>query len=111
MTETMWLVLYAGGSYLFGRIVKMYPKLPKGALPWMVMGAGYAITFGMAVQGGAELADAAAGAWTGLVAGAVAVGGHETLKPLLSRVLGEELATKALGKLPKPKAKGTKVKK
>lgn len=102
MTETMWLVLTAVGSGLFGRIVKLYPKIPKGLLPFLVLGAGYAITFGLAVYGGATPADAAATSWTGLVAGLVAVGGHEALKPGLTRVLGEELAAKALGKLPAP---------
>lgn len=104
MTETMWIVLYAVASGLFGRVVKMYPKVPKGALPWLVIVAGYAISFGMAMHGGASASDAALSSWTGLVAGVAAVGGHEALKPLLTKFLGEDLAKKALGKLPAPKA-------
>lgn len=105
MTETMWIVLYAIASGAFGRIVKVYPKVPKSALPWTVIAAGYAISFGMAMYNGAAVADAAMSSWTGLVAGIAAVGGHEALKPLLAKFLGEDLATKALGKLPKAKPK------
>lgn len=103
MTETMWLVLYAVASGAFGRLVKSYPKMPKGLLPWLVIGAGYAITFGMAIYGGAALADAAAASWTGVAAGVLAVGGHEALKPLLKSIFGEERAALMLGKLPEPR--------
>lgn len=105
MTETHWILLYAIGSGLFGRIVKLVPSIPKGALPWLVLAAGYAISFGMGVHGGLSATESAMAAWTGLAAGLVAIGGHEALKPALSRVLGDELAGKLLGKLPQASPK------
>ena len=108
MTEAQWIVLYAVTSGLFGRLVKLVPSIPKGLLPWLVMLAGYGISFGMGIQGGMSAADAAVAAWCGLAGGMLAVGGHEALKPLLGRVMGEKNATKLLGKLPAPKKGGSK---
>ncbi len=100
MTETHWLILTAALSGLVGRVTKMYPKVPKGLLPWIVLVVGWAIMFGRGLYNGAEPGTAALEAWTGLAMGVVAVGGHEALKPALSMAIGEERANRVLGHLP-----------
>lgn len=95
-------MLAAVASGAFGRSLKQWPGLPKGLLPWLVLACGYAITFAMQRIADVPLYDAAAYAFNGLGAGLVAVGGHEALRPLLSRFLGAAMATKLLGRLPSP---------
>lgn len=105
MTETMWMLVYAVASGAVARVVKLVPTFPKSALPWLALLAGYLISLGMGLYGGLEIKEAAIAAWCGLAGGLMAVGGHEALKPLLSKVVGDETATKLLGKLPKKDVK------
>jgi hypothetical protein len=105
MSESQWILVYAASAGLVARVAKLAPSFPKSAVPWLALVAGYGLAFGMALYGGAEVADAALSAWCGLAGGAVAVGGHEALKPLLAKVVGDTAATKLLGKLPAAKAK------
>lgn len=106
MNETMWIMLAAALSGAWGRLVKLYPELPKGLVPWLVLVCGYGVMlmrwhFAEGLQWNA----AALAAWDGLAAGLVAIGGHEALKPALRLVMSDEAATKLLGKLPKPAPK------
>ncbi len=89
---------------LFGRLIKAYPKVPPTALPWLVLGCGYVISFVAGLQAGLGIQPALVAAWQGLAAGVVAVGSHESLKGLLVPIAGEDGARLLLGKLP-----GTKV--
>jgi len=104
MTETEWLMLTAAASGGFGNLTKRFPKLPKWALPFLVMAAGYLMTLARYRAGGMAWSSAAMASWRGLAMGLVAVGGHEALKPGAEKVLGKERAAKVLGKLPPPKA-------
>ncbi len=103
MTEAQWILVYMVASGLVGRVAKMIPTFPKSAIPWLALAAGYGLAFGMGVHGGLGAADAALSAWCGLAGGLAAVGGHEAMKPLLTKVVGEKNAVKLLGKLPRPK--------
>ena len=97
-------------SGAFGRTVKVYPKLPKELLPWLVMLCGYVLTFGMAVYGGMGVSEAATSSWMGLILGVGAVGGHEALKGGIKWVTKkspfdinpDKAAAILLGKLPAP---------
>jgi hypothetical protein len=104
MTEAQWILIYALASGLVGRVAKLVPSFPKSAVPWLALAAGYGLAFGMGIHSGLTTLEAATAAWCGLAGGLVAVGGHESLKPLLSKVVGDERAAKLLGKLPAPKA-------
>lgn len=103
MTETQLLIAYAIAAGFVGRVLKLIPAVPKSAIPWAVLVAGYALTFGVGLYSGLDAYSAAVQSWTGIAAGMAAVGGHEALKPLAAKVLGPELAAKLLGKLPEPK--------
>lgn len=100
MTATLWFLLMVVVTWACGRAAKLWPKLPKGLVPWLVLAIGYVAGFCLAMHHGATVAAAAEQALAGLAAGLVAVGGHEALKPLLAHIVGAELATKLLGKLP-----------
>ena len=105
MSDTSWLLLSAAMAWLCGRIVKIYPRFPKALLPWIVLAAGYGLAFGLALHAGAAPRDAALGAWRGLGAGLLAIGGHEARKGPLVRFLGPGPAARILGKLPAPQPK------
>ncbi len=105
MTETSWFILTAIASGAMGRIIKKFPSLPKGIVPWAVLAIGYTVTLVRMHFWGEMLPwqDAAVAAYGGVGAGMIAVGGHESLKVLARAVLGESLATFLLGKLPSKK--------
>ena len=44
MSEIAWLALTAGCTYAFGNIAKRWPRVPKCALPVLVLAIGYAAT-------------------------------------------------------------------
>ena len=92
MTEAQWILVYMVASGLVARVAKMVPTFPKGAVPWLALVAGYSLAFGMGVYNGLGAADAALTAWCGLAGGLAAVGGHEAMKPLLTKAVGTESA-------------------
>jgi hypothetical protein len=104
MTDPIWFAVQMIAAGAVARLAKVWPKFPKAAIPWLALAAGYGLAFGLAIHGGATAAEASQAALVGLPAGMAAVGGHEALKPLLARFVGDDRAAKLLGKLPAPKA-------
>lgn len=100
MSETLWLLLMAVISGGFGRALKIYPRMPKSVLPWLVLSAGYVLSMALAMYRGLPVDQAAQAAWTGLAAGLIAVGGHSSLRGLLVTLLGSHAADRLLGRLP-----------
>jgi hypothetical protein len=102
MSASGWFLVVTLVTFVFARIVKAWPAVPKTLLPWIALAVGYVVTLGLGLREGLSFADAAVTAWQGLLAGLSAIGGHESLKPLLTKVFGEDFATFVLGKLPSP---------
>lgn len=101
MDDSFWFTLVVIAAGGVARMSKIWPKLPKSAVPWIALVSGFVIMATQRIFDGTPLVEAVQTAWTGAVAGAAAVGGHEVLKPLLARLIGPTAATMILGKLPK----------
>ena len=108
MTLQYWILIAAVGTALTARVLKVFPGIPKGALPWVVLAMGCLIAFGKSLYDGASMSDAALAAWVGLPIGLIAVGGHRALKPLLVQLFGDRIAEIVLGRLPEPELKPKK---
>jgi hypothetical protein len=105
MNDTTWILILVGLTMLGGRLVKLYPKLPKGLMPVLSMVLGAGIYLGKAcLLDGMALTEALA-CWQVVITGAGAIVGHDLLKPALVRLLGERGAVIVLGQLPKPDPK------
>jgi hypothetical protein len=102
LTDLAWLAIVGGATGFITRLTKLYPKLPKGLVPYVALLVGYGITMGVLLGRGVPLADAWLPAFQGVLAGALSVLGHEAFKPLLVLAVGEKWATLILGKLPRP---------
>jgi len=99
MNETLWIALLVALTMIGGRLAKLYPRLPKGLMPAvaLLIGAGLYLAKA-ALLDGVPVADALV-SWQVLVTGAGAIVGHDLIKPVLSRWLGEDWAVIIMGRL------------
>lgn len=103
MNMFQWALLVAIAAGGFARLAKIWPRLPKGALPWMTLATGYGMTLvKLHWLDDVQWSAALDGAWLGVGSGMVAIGGHEVFKRTLRPWVGEAGAAAILGRLPQP---------
>ena len=100
MNETLWIAVLVALTMGLTRLAKLWPRLPKGLVPLLAVaiGAGLYLAYAVYVVG-QPLADAWQ-SWLVVLVGAGAVVGHDLLKPALSELVGESMATILLGRIP-----------
>ncbi len=102
MTDATWMLTFMGVSFVWTRLTKFWPSMPKDALPWVALAVGLVASVSASMWGGATIQDAMAESWRGLAGGLMAVGGHSALRPLLVTLVGDQMAVAILGRLPRP---------
>jgi hypothetical protein len=88
-----WIFVIAVLAGFLARLAK--PRAPKWAVPYLAIVIGAVINVAVAFAFKEPLLAAAT---AGAMAGGIAVGGHELLKRLLARLLGDDGAIALLGK-------------
>ena len=100
MNETLWIAVLVALTMGLTRLAKFWPRLPKGLVPLLAVAIGAGLYLAKAVYLDSQpLADAWQ-SWLVVLVGAGAVVGHDLLKPALTELVGEPLATILLGRIP-----------
>lgn len=83
---------------IVGAVVRaLQPRFPKGALPWLALGMGTLAGLSSEAMNGFTPGGLVRGAAEGLLGGALAIAGKDSLKPLAKMMLGEGAAAAIFG--------------